>query len=70
LQPSAIQDNWCPFSAKVSSARSPDLRLLNFGKNVRAGLLSMNLSELRSRRWAGLDEIVIAVEALWHKVII
>jgi len=30
----------------------------------------MNLSELRSRRWADLDEIVIAVEALWHKVII
>jgi len=35
-----------------------------------AGLSLLNLSELRSRRWAGLDEIVIAVEALWHKVII
>jgi hypothetical protein len=30
----------------------------------------MNLSELRFCRWAGLDGIVIAVEALWHKVII
>jgi hypothetical protein len=30
----------------------------------------LNLSELRFCRWAGLDEIVIAVEALWHRVII
>ena len=30
----------------------------------------MSLSELCSCRWAGLDEMVIAVEALWHEVII
>jgi hypothetical protein len=31
---------------------------------------TMSLSELCSCRWAGLDEIAIAVESLWHKVII
>jgi len=30
----------------------------------------MNLSELRSCRWMGLDEIVIAVASLWHKAVI
>jgi len=30
---------------------------------------SLNLSELRSCRSVGLDEIVMAVESLWHKVI-
>jgi len=30
----------------------------------------LNLSKLRSCRWAGLDEIVIAVGSLWHKAII
>jgi len=29
----------------------------------------LNLSELRSCRSVGLDEIVMAVESLWHKVI-
>jgi hypothetical protein len=32
--------------------------------NAVGGPHPMNLSELRSRRWAGLDEIAIAVEAL------
>jgi hypothetical protein len=43
---------------------------LRTNPTTRAVAAVLNLSELRSCRWAGLDEIVIAVESLWHKVII